>query len=62
MRDINKSYMQQKFLMHYGVAGMKWGVRKAQLYGETHDTIGDNYTDKQKNELRSRRKRYWAIV
>lgn len=38
-------------LYHYGVLGMKWGVRKGTYYNETHDTVGGNYTDRQKKRM-----------
>lgn len=44
--------MGENELCHYRVLGMKWGIRKAQLHGETHDVIGDNYTDKQKKRIK----------
>ena len=39
-------------LYHYGVKGMRWGFRKATLYSETNDRIGENYTDRQKKRMR----------
>ena len=39
-------------LYHYGIKGMKWGVRKHKaLYSETTDTVGGNYTDRQKKRI-----------
>ena len=39
-------------LYHYGVKGMKWGVRKYRtLYSETTDAVGDKYTDRQKKRI-----------
>lgn len=40
-------------LYHYGVKGMKWGVRKGRYYSYTNDKVGDNYTDRQKKKNES---------
>lgn len=37
--------------MHYGVLGMKWGIRKGRVTARTQNHIGDTYTNKQKNRM-----------
>lgn len=39
-------------LIHYGVKGMKWGVRNGRIQAETGDSIGGVYTTKQKNRIK----------
>lgn len=39
-------------LIHYGVKGMKWGVRNGRIQAQTLDRIGGAYTSKQKNRIR----------
>lgn len=38
-------------LYHYGVLGMKWGVRKGNYWTETQDEVGGTYTDRQKKRM-----------
>lgn len=37
--------------MHYGVFGMKWGIRKGRVTARTQNTIGDTYTNKQRTRM-----------
>lgn len=39
-------------LYHYGVKGMKWGVRKKRFYAETNDRPGDFYSDREKARIK----------
>lgn len=34
--------MQEDYLVHYGVLGMKWGVRKAKKYSDSYDYVSRN--------------------
>lgn len=43
--------MSANELYHYGVKGMKWGVRKSTYYIETQDKVGGNYTNRQKKRM-----------
>jgi hypothetical protein len=38
-------------LMHYGVLGMKWGVRRGMVTATTRNQFGDYYTPKQKQKM-----------
>lgn len=44
-------YYNQDYLAHYGVKGMKWGVRKASLYVKTNNRLGENYSENYKNKM-----------
>lgn len=39
-------------LYHYGVLGMKWGVRKARVYAKSVDKPGSHYSDRQKKRIK----------
>lgn len=42
-------------LYHYGVKGMKWGVRKsptAAIYARTTNKLGDDYSDRYKRKMK----------
>ena len=45
------NFVSANELYHYGVLGMKWGVRKGRFYAETQDKVGGNYTDRQKKRM-----------
>lgn len=45
------NFVSANELYHYGVLGMKWGIRKATYYTETRDKIGGNYTNRQKKRM-----------
>ena len=45
------NFMSTDELYHYGVLGMKWGVRKGNYWTETQDKVGGNYTDHQKKRM-----------
>lgn len=49
---VNGRLYSSNEIYHYGIKGMKWGVRKATVYSETNDRIGENYTDRQKKRMR----------
>lgn len=56
-------YLQYKnYLMHYGVEGQKWGVRRYQnadgsltAEGKAHYGVGEERVNELKNELRTRK-------
>ena len=37
-------------LYHYGVLGMKWGVRRGRVSASTQNKVGKSYTTKQKKK------------
>lgn len=39
------NFVSANELYHYGVKGMKWGVRKSTYYIETQDKVGGNYKE-----------------
>ena len=41
-------------LMHYGVKGMRWGVRKDRVTVTTQHRVGDYYTDKEQQKMTKR--------
>lgn len=45
------NFMTTNELYHYGVLGMKWGVRKGNYWTETQDKVGGSYTDRQKKRM-----------
>lgn len=45
------NFMTTDELYHYGVLGMKWGVRKGNYRTETQDKVGGSYTDRQKKRM-----------
>lgn len=55
-REVNKMFnyilTSSGELYHYGVKGMRWGVRKTRLYTSTNDHVGENYTDRQRKRMK----------
>lgn len=43
--------MFENELYHYGVVGMKWGIRRGRVSAHTENIVGRSYTTKQKKKM-----------
>ena len=50
---VDNQFYASDELYHWGVKGMKWGVRKTNYYSESNDTFGNDYSERQKKRIRS---------
>lgn len=56
MWQYNNTIYPDDELYHYGVKGMKWGVRRTRLYAQTNDRPGNYYSDREKAHIKKRAK------
>ena len=54
MWQYNNTIYPDDELYHYGVKGMKWGVRRTRLYVQTDDRPGNSYSDREKESIKKR--------
>ena len=55
MKPYEKPLSPQEYLMHYGVKGMKWGVRRYQNYDGSYTRKGLERYRKAESDYESRR-------